>query len=94
VKLQKQSTAALSAKNIAEVKAWGNKPLQDTPYMGLLLLLADMLDTIAKGSSCYAVIGSTSSKTAFSFTLNAEGAKDARYAPDLATLATAAQDWL
>jgi len=94
MKLQKISTAGLSAKNMSEVKAWGSKPLQDTPYMGFLLLLADMFDTIAKGSTCYGVIGSTSSKTAFSFTLNAEGAKDARYAPDLATLATATQDWL
>jgi len=94
MKLKKSTNAGLSQNNVKEVKAWAGKPLQDTPYMGLLLVLADMCDMIGRGSTCYVVIGSTSSKTAFSITMNAEGEKDARYGPDLAQLATGAQDWL
>jgi len=94
VKLQKTTNAGLAQTNTKELKAWAAKPLQDTPYYGLLLVLADMFDMIGRGSTCYTVLGSTSSKTAFSITMNADGGKDARYAPDLATLATGTQDWL
>ena len=94
MKIKDQPSTRLMNSNKATVAEYQNKKLQDTPYYDLIVLLADMLDTIAGGDNCYCVIGSTSSKTAFSIALTASGGKDARYGPDLIALATGAADWL
>lgn len=94
MKVTKRAVAKLANNNLAEVKQWAKTPLADTPYFALVALLADMCDTIAKGTSAYVVIGATSSNSAFSITLNAAGDKDSRYGPSFADTATGAQDWL
>jgi len=94
VKLNNAHTHSLANNNKATVAEYQNKKLQDTPYYDLPCVLADMLDTIAAGDNCYCVIGSTSSKTAFSIAMNAGAGKDARYGPDLLALSAGAADWL
>jgi len=54
------------------------KPLKNgQEHLGLLLLIADMLDCIANGENWYMVIGSTKQNDAFSVTLKSDG--DAEY---------------
>jgi len=94
VKLQKSKAVNLSPSNLEGVRASYKTPVGNSPYTTLLEVIADMLDQIAKGDNCYMVIGSTSSKTAFSVTVNVAGEKDARYGSDLAALSAGAGDWL
>lgn len=55
------------------------KPIKNGPeHLGLLLLIADMFDAIARGENWYMVIGSTKMNDAFSITLKNDD--DAEYA--------------
>jgi hypothetical protein len=55
------------------------KPIKNgEEHLGLLLLIADMLDCIANGENWYMVIGSTKMNDAFSVTL--KSGDDAEYA--------------
>jgi len=54
------------------------KPVKNgEEHLGLMLLIADMLDAIANGEEWYMVIGSTKSNDAFSVTL--KSGNDAEY---------------
>jgi len=54
------------------------KPIKNgEEHLGLMLLIADMLDAIANGEEWYMVIGSTKSNDAFSVTL--KSGSDAEY---------------
>lgn len=61
---------------------------------GLLLLIADMMDEIAKGRNMYMVIGSTQNGSAFSVTVKGEDAPAPMYGAWLGDLGTQALDLL
>jgi len=94
VKLPKQTAGKLAMDNMKSIDAWGKTELKATPYYALLLLLADMFDTIAKGDNCYAVIGATSNRTAYSLTVNISHDKASIYAASFDEIAAGAADWL
>jgi len=94
VKLPKQTGGKLTNDNKKGVSAWGKTPLEETPYYSLLVLLGDMFDTIAKGDNCYAILGATSARSAFSLTVNISQDKASIYAPSFEEVAAGAQDWL
>jgi len=94
VKIPKQSAGKLANDNQKAVKAWGKTPLEETPYFSMLVMFGDMFDLITKGDNCYAILGATSSRTAFSLTVNISQDKASLYGPSLEDLGTGAQDWL
>jgi len=75
--LNNQNTT-LVKDNEAVLVTYSESLLKDTPYYGMLTLIAQMFDMIAAGENAYLVMGRTSNKSAFSVTLNALGGKDAR----------------
>jgi len=94
MKALNSQTTTLVKDNAAVLITYEGSLLKDTPYYGMLTLIAEMFDMIAQGENAYMVIGSTSNKSAFSVTLNAVGGKDARYAASLEQLAMAMESWL
>lgn len=62
--------------------------------VGLLFLIADMLDTVAKNSNMYMIIGKTSNGSAFSVTIKGDDAPPAFYGQTLAELGVQALDLL
>lgn len=94
MKLKSNAPVKLKSDNVKAVKAWAQTPLHETPYYALLVMLADMCDTITKGENCYAIVGSTSNKTAFSLTVNISQDKDSKYGAGFEEIAAGAADWL
>lgn len=62
--------------------------------LGLLRVIAQCMDYIAKGEDFYLVIGSTMKRDTFALNWKGPGAPGAVYATDLAGLSQAAEDLL
>lgn len=94
LKLGKPQAAQINPENATELEAWMKTKLADTPYLSILRVIAEMLDSSAKGQNIYAIIGTTKDKSAISFTVKQDGGGDARYGDTMAGVSTAMADWL
>jgi hypothetical protein len=71
------------------------KPVKNgEQHLGLLLLIADMLDCIANGEEWYMVIGSTKSNDAFSVTITSGADKEYVFGSSLSDLSIRAHSLL
>jgi len=61
--------AALPQDAVEVLHTWGSKKACDTPYWPLLVLIADVMDNIAKGEDAYMIIGATRNRDACSLTV-------------------------
>lgn len=94
LKLGKPQAAQINPENLGELESWCKTPLQDTPYYLLLKVMADMLDSSAKGQNIYSILGTTKDKSAISYTVKQDGGGDARYGDTLGAVSLATEDWL
>ena len=94
LKLGKPQAAAINPESSAELEGWAKTKLIDTPYYPLLRVLAEMLDSSAKGQNIYSIIGTTKDKSAISITVKQDGGGDARYGDTLAGVSLNTADWL
>jgi hypothetical protein len=62
--------------------------------LGILKVIAQVMDYIAKGEDFYLVLGSTMKRDSFMLNWKGQGAPGAVYATDLAGLSTAAEELL
>lgn len=94
MKLAKTNNGHVSTTNLAELVAYHDVPLANTPYWPLLQVLADVIDNAGAGGQTFAVLGTTRARTAASLAVTLEGEKATHYAANLADLSTACADWL
>lgn len=95
MKLGTQQHASELRKNNLQVYQEAIKKKQLTPEMlGLLLLIADVLDHVATGSDMYMIIGTTKDRTAFSFNLKHATGNQPGYGADLEELSLKAYSLL
>ena len=92
-----QITAKKKANTVAPinrtaVKNAANKPLKDTTYYHLLLLLAEGCDVNAEGGNFYATPGATKGVDALSLSVNLNGERKTLYDTSLHDLAVQAAD--
>lgn len=94
LKLGKAQAAQINPESSSELEGWAKTKLMETPYYHLLRVMAEMLDSAAKGQNIYLILGTTKDKSAISCTIKQDGGGDARYGDTLAGVGVAVVDWL
>lgn len=83
----KERGVALERQNVQTLRKSEQEAMFDTPYWNLLVMLADMADSIARGEDWYCIIGSTKNRDAFSLTVVGGLNRDTVYATNFRDLA-------
>lgn len=94
MRLNKPAAKSCADNNVSTLRSADGNKLGDSPYDGLLELIAEMFDAIAKGEDFYMIIGATSKRDSFSLTVKESGQPTTVYAPDLPSLCTQASTLL
>jgi len=94
MKLTKPTADRLFSANLTAVKAVSKKPLDQTPYIGLVEVVADLLDNIAQGEDMFMIIGATSKKDSFVATVKHDGTPTSVYGISLTDLSTVLESLL
>lgn len=84
----------LAGNNEAWLKALEEEGTGLGDVIGILTVIAQVLDFIAKGEDFYLLVGATRNRDAFTLNWKGEGAPGAVYATDLAGLSEQAQELL
>lgn len=94
MKLGKTPGGLLVPANMQSVRDMQTAQLDETPYIYLAFLCADVIDTAAVGHNTYLIVGTTKDRSAASIAVFSDGGKDAVYGPSLIDIAEQAGKWL
>jgi hypothetical protein len=94
VKTTPNSSGKLQDGNLKKVQSTLTKQDVTSDVVGMLLLVADMMDCIAHGQDMYMIIGCTQRRDAFSVTIKGSAAPAPFYGQDITDLGKGAVDCL
>jgi len=92
VKKEKSVTPGLKSGNKAHLLKICKDAKLSAQSLGILYLIADVLDVIAEGHNTYVIIGSTKAKDAYTISVKGDDEQDTIYADEWDELCTKAFD--
>lgn len=94
LKLNKGSFNNLIANNVFALDHDKALPMETTFYYNLLMVVAQVFDDISKGDDVYMIVGATSKKDAYTFTVKLSGAPTTVFGTSLEDLSAKLADIL